>query len=161
MRIAPNAKWQRVLVLALWLVDWLFEFLCRYDYWHCSDWQQRRKQRTTPRHVTMTSASDVTELLDYVINIDSSAFTRALSTGNVTTLHIRLVKCICVSVTFLFSSLPKGSDECCFITCTRVVMWKLEITVSDWWTALTRSHTITSCCDCEWFEEKLLKHFPQ
>jgi len=35
-------------------------------------------------HVTMTSTSDVTESLDYVINIDSSPFTRALSTGNVT-----------------------------------------------------------------------------
>jgi len=37
-------------------------------------------------HVTMTSLDDVTESLDYVINIDSSPFTRSLSTGDVTPL---------------------------------------------------------------------------
>jgi len=86
--------------------------------------------------VTMTSASDVTESLDYVINIDSSAFTRTLSIGNVTTFHknnpVKYFCILCITYVLILKLIhEKCEDEPRFINCRRVIMSKLEIMVSD------------------------------
>jgi len=63
-------------------VDWLSK--CQQEIARLRDDSKHNKY-----HVTMTSLSDVTESLDYVVNIDASPFTRALNTGNVTAYHVR------------------------------------------------------------------------